>query len=152
DKSRKFIRAARASGIEPAGICREAIDRRGGNVRRRDLLVVSSAAMLSWPRAGEAQNRPWRLCLLCEGPDAVWDALRRGLAANGVVEGSDFVVDIGRAGGNYDLIPKIAQKLVGDGADVIVASGNTATRAVKAATTTVPIVMIVGADPVEEGL
>ncbi len=98
------------------------------------------------------QSGPWRLGLLGEAPDSFWDALRRELAANGFVEGTDFVVNMGRAGGNYDLLPMVAQKLVRESPDVIVASGNSATRAVKAATSTIPIVMIVGADPVEEGL
>jgi putative ABC transport system substrate-binding protein len=68
------------------------------------------------------------------------------------VEGRNLAFDYGRAEGQYSRLPALAQQLVRSRNDLIVSAGASATRAAKNATATVPIVMVVGSDPVEAGL
>jgi putative ABC transport system substrate-binding protein len=62
------------------------------------------------------------------------------------------VVEWRNAEGQFDRLPGLAAELVGLPVDVLVASGDTTTQALKAATATIPIVMVVSASPVEAGL
>src|SRR5262249_38673534 len=71
------------------------------------------------------------------------------LATHGFVEGRNLVVEM-RTGG-ADELPELARELVGAKPDVVFAISAPALRAVAAATSTVPIVMLASADPVEAG-
>jgi putative ABC transport system substrate-binding protein len=76
-----------------------------------------------------------------------------GLRDLGWIEGQNLLVEERFAEGNYDRLPALAAELVRRKVDVIVASGATAAiRAAQQATSTIPIVMTVGLDPVEQGL
>jgi putative tryptophan/tyrosine transport system substrate-binding protein len=79
-------------------------------------------------------------------------AFREGLRDAGYVEGRDVVVEWRSAGGDYTRMPQLAADLVQSKVDVIVANGTVATRAAKRATSTIPIVMALAADPVGSGL
>jgi putative ABC transport system substrate-binding protein len=79
-------------------------------------------------------------------------AFRQGLLDAGYVEGRDVVIEWRHAHGNYDRLPQLAADLVQSKVDVIVVSDTPSTRAAKRATTTIPIVMVMIADPVGSGL
>jgi len=79
------------------------------------------------------------------------EAFRQGLRELGYVEGKDIVIEYRAAEGKLDPLPALAAELVRLKVDVIVTSGPSVTRAVKEATTTIPIVMGFDTDPVGNG-
>jgi putative ABC transport system substrate-binding protein len=86
----------------------------------------------------------------CEGP--VYDALRDGLRSAGWAEGGNLQIEYRAAGGQTDRLPALAKELVDLKPDLIVVSSPQPTRAVKNATSTIPIVFIAVGDPVRVGL
>ena len=78
--------------------------------------------------------------------------LRRGLNQFGYVEGRNLVIEYRWAGNQADRLPALVADLIQLQVTVIVAAGVLPARAAKAATTDIPIVFIVGADPVQLGL
>jgi len=79
-------------------------------------------------------------------------AFRQGLRDAGYVEGRDLVIDWRSANGDYTQLRQMAADLVGHKVDVIVADTTPATQAAQRATSTIPIVMAIVADPVGSGV
>jgi putative tryptophan/tyrosine transport system substrate-binding protein len=79
-------------------------------------------------------------------------ALRQGLKEAGYVEGQNIAVEYRWAENQSHRIPALATDLVRRQCGVIITGGNAPTFAVKAATSTVPIVFVTGEDPVNTGL
>ena len=120
----------------------------------RAVLICAVLAVLS-SRYAEAAERVWRLGMLTlpdtAGASAVGSIILPYLAARGFVEGHNLVVD--RRVGAEEQMPVLAQALVGDKPDVIIATSDWALRAARAATSTIPIVAApMGADPVLAGV
>lgn len=88
--------------------------------------------------------------LLPEGKEA--RAFRQRLRDAGYVEGRDVVIEWRSANGDYGRLPQLAADLVERKVDVIVADTTPAIRAAQGATSTIPIVMAIVADPVGDGL
>jgi putative ABC transport system substrate-binding protein len=77
---------------------------------------------------------------------------RQGLLDAGYAEGRDVVIEWRAANGDYDRIPQLVDDLLQRKVDVIVADSTNAALAAKRATSTIPVVMAVVADPVGSGL
>jgi putative tryptophan/tyrosine transport system substrate-binding protein len=133
--------------------------RRGHRVKRRELLLLLGDAMTA-PHALCAQQKavPVIGFLSVGSPQStgtrdVLAAIRQGLGEAGFVEGQNVAIEFRWAEGQYDRLPALAADLVGRAVDVIVTTGGeSVATAVKAATSTIPIVSGFGGDPVEAGL
>jgi putative tryptophan/tyrosine transport system substrate-binding protein len=77
---------------------------------------------------------------------------RRGLLDSGYSEGRDVVIEWRSANGDYTRVSKLATDLVQRKVDVIVVESTPAAKAARRATSTVPIVMAIVADPLGSGL
>jgi putative ABC transport system substrate-binding protein len=80
------------------------------------------------------------------------NAFRLGLEEMGFVEGRNVAVKYRWANGDYSKLPALAADLLKRPLALMVAAGDPAARAAKAAGPAVPLVFIVGQDPVSEGL
>lgn len=83
--------------------------------------------------------------------DRDFELLKEGLARLGYVEGSNLIIEARFADGHLDRLPGLATELVGLGVDVIAAYGGPPTRAARRASTSIPIVANLVADPVALG-
>lgn len=122
---------------------------------RRSLLF--SACVLLVPALARAQpaRRARRLVYLTLYPaqarNPYTDHLKLGLRDLGYVEGRDFTLEHRHADGQPSKLPQVAQQIVGEAPDIIVTGVNALTRIARQATSTIPIVMVVGTDVVKEG-
>jgi putative ABC transport system substrate-binding protein len=85
-----------------------------------------------------------------EGKEA--QAFRQGLRDAGYAEGRDVVIEWRSASGDYARVPELVADLLQRKVDVIVVTSTVAAQAVKRATSTIPIVMAIVADPVGSGV
>jgi len=114
-------------------------------------------APAAWPLVAPAQQRAMPLIrfLLPDAPDASAPRIaefRKRLSASDYVEGQNIAIEYRWAEGRYDRLPAFAAELVRRQVTMIVTSTIPAALAAKAATSTIPIVFNVAADPVEVGL
>ena len=85
-------------------------------------------------------------------PERELQALLRGLADNGYVQGQNYVLVTQWGDGNVARLPELAVALVNAGVDIIVTEGTISVRAAHAVTGTIPIVFTRAADPFVFGL
>src|SRR5262245_39970323 len=132
--------------------------RRGNRmIRRREFITLlgGAAACMQWPQVTRAQQagKTYRLGILSPATvsiDSIRSVTLPELAKAGFVEGQNLIVDV-RVGTSAQ-IPELAQALVGRNLDAVIAVSDIAIGAVKAVSSSVPIVMSFGTgDPVAAG-
>ena len=126
-------------------------------IGRRQFISVLGGSVATWPFAAHAQQPavPVVGFLYARSPEdfsAQLAAFHKGLAENGYVDGQNIKIEYRWARGQYDLMPSLAADLVRLPATLIMAGAEPSVLAAKAATSTIPIVFVVGTDPVKLGV
>src|SRR2546428_7894680 len=125
-------------------------------MRRREFISLLGGAAAVWPLAAHAQQPPMQVVgflrdtSLADAAHLV-TAFRQGLKKAGFVEGQNVAIEFRSAEDQTDRLPALVAELIRRPVAVIVANA-VSMRAVKAATTTIPIVFAGGSDPVKDGL
>ena len=124
-------------------------------MRRRTFIT----ALLAWPITVRAEASESRIGFLTPrsrpqppARDAFTDAFLRGMSVLGYDEGRNLAIDWRYADGDYQRLGPFAAGLVAANPQVIVAYGTAAARALKAATSTIPIVVVAANDLLGSGI
>jgi putative ABC transport system substrate-binding protein len=119
------------------------------------LLAALGGAAMTWPLAGRAQQRTMPVIgFLSSGSPLTFvnflKAFQAGLSEEGFVEARNVAIVYRWAEGHFDELDALATELVADGVAVIAATGGVrSAEAAKNATATIPIVFVIGFDPVK---
>ena len=123
------------------------------------LLVFAPATFVALSGVAACAQQPqakkvYRVALIRAGqPPKTWvEAFQQGLRERGYVDGQNIVVDFRFTDGSVDQLPRLAEELVRLKVDLIVASAAPPALAAQKVTTSVPIVFVGVAGPVELGL
>ncbi len=126
--------------------------------KRRKLLIVLGAGALVWPLCplAQPQAKVWRIGFLgtasASGYVREVEAIKAGLRDLGYVEGKNIVIEYRWAESNPERLKEMAAELVALKVDVIITHSFPGARTAGQATTTIPIVIADGPDPVAAGL
>jgi ABC-type uncharacterized transport system substrate-binding protein len=128
-------------------------------VKRREFISllggVAAEPSLLWPLAARAQQMPVMAYFSSQSASADAGrvaALRQSLAEAGYAEGTNLAIEYHWAEGDYDQLAAQAAEFVRRRVAVIFAASLPSALAAKAATATIPIVFVMGADPVKLGV
>jgi putative tryptophan/tyrosine transport system substrate-binding protein len=129
-------------------------------MKRREFLTLlgaTAAASIDRPRAARAQPKIRRLGVLSQGsirthPTPMFRTFQQGLRDLGWVDGQNLAIEWRFSEGSAEPLPRLAAELAGLPVDLIVASPTQPALAAKQATSTIPVVFIQVADPIESGI
>ena len=126
-------------------------------MRRREFIALV-CGRAAWSSPAHAQQGPIPVVGFLHGEtESKWRhvlaAFRGGLRETGFMEDRNVVINYRWAENRQDRLPELAMELAGGRTSVIVAAGGGLVHsAAKAATSTIPIVLVIGSDPVKRGL
>ena len=124
--------------------------------RREFITLLGGIAALPMAAHAQQQRRVPKVGYLFSFTQAegrhLWEACRQGLRDLGYVEGQSIILEPRWADGRHERLPALAADLVGRNVDVIVSAATPASLAAKAATSTIPIVIVAVGEPVKTGL
>jgi putative ABC transport system substrate-binding protein len=128
-------------------------------MQRREFATLFGSTAATWPVAVRAQQpagRVYRLGYLAiasrQQTRHLIKAFEEGLRSLGYRSGENVVIEYRFGDGEMERLPALAADLVRLGVDIVVSGNNDTTVAAMKATTTIPIVMTNGVDPVSAGL
>ena len=127
-------------------------------MKRREFITLLSSATAAWPLVARAQQTTLPVIGYLNGASAaqfpnLLAGFRKGLTETGYTEGRNVTLEYHYADGQYDRLPSLVSDFVSRQVSVIVATAGTPTiRAAKTATSTIPIVFVIGGDPVMFGI
>jgi len=127
-------------------------------VNRRDFITLLGGVAAVWPLAARSQQPAMPVVgflgtsSLEKSGGGSLVAFKRGLAETSYVEDRNVTIEYRWADDQYDRLPALALELVRRRVAVLAAPGSPAALPAKAATTVIPIVFMIGSDPVELGL
>ena len=122
-------------------------------MRRREFISLIGGVAATWPLVAQAQQRVLPVVSLLrttEIAESVIAAFREGLSDSGYTDGTNVRVDIRVAEGSRERLSELAADLVRKRVAAIVANTNAAPHAISA-TKSIPIVLVIGSDPVAAG-
>ena len=128
------------------------------SIGRREFMTAVGSTAVAWPLAAPAQQAAMPVIGWLSGispgvSEPMLAAFRKALEEAGFIEHRNVGIEYRWAEGKYDRLPALATVLVALPVALIVsAGGDLSALAAKAATSAIPIVMIAGGDPVQEGL
>ena len=110
-------------------------------MKRREFITLLGGAV-AWPMAARAQQpaRVPRIGIIDDAP--MWHSFRQALRDHGYVDGQSINYEYRYSEGVPDRLATVVDELVRRPVDLIAAYGTPPTEAAKAATTTIPIVMV----------
>jgi ABC-type uncharacterized transport system substrate-binding protein len=126
-------------------------------IGRRKFLATLGGAAAAWPLAARAQQPAMPVIGFLDsrssdGMATRLAAFRQGLKEVGLIEGENVTIIYRWAEGRVDRLPEMASELARQATVIVTSGGPPAAFAAKAATTTIPIVFLVGEDPTRLGL
>jgi putative ABC transport system substrate-binding protein len=127
-------------------------------MRRREFITLLGGATAAWPVGARAQHPATPVIgylgatALDSYANAQVAAYRQGLTDAGFVADRGFEIEFRWAEGHYDRLPALAGELISRGVALLFASSLPSCLAAKRATSTIPIVFVMGADPVKLGV
>ena len=124
---------------------------------RREFITLLGGAAVAWPAVTRAQQPAAPVIGILMGGWAesfapFEPAFRKGINEGGFPNGSNMPFEYRRANGQVDRLPALAADLVGRRPAVIATQTLPAALAAKGATSTIPVVFVVGEDPIKVGL